>query len=40
MDTVTYASAAVLPFTIAQSQTQSAPSEVEFIPLDLSLLRQ
>ena len=40
MDTVTYASAAMLPFTIAQNQTQPAPSEVEFIPFDLSLIKR
>jgi len=40
MDTVTYASIAMLPFTIAQNQTQPTPSEVEFVPLDLSLIKR
>ena len=40
MDTMTYASAAMLPFTIAQKQTRPARSAGEFIPLDLSLIKR
>jgi hypothetical protein len=39
MDTVTYASAAMLPFTVAQAQTRPARSEVEFVRLDFSLIK-
>jgi len=39
MDTMTYASAAMLPFTIAQKQTRPVRSAAEFIPLDLSLIK-
>jgi hypothetical protein len=39
MDTMTYASAAMLPFTIAKEQTRPARSEGEFIPFDFSLIK-
>ena len=39
MDTMTYASAAMIPFTIAEKQARPARSAGEFIPLDLSLIK-
>ena len=40
MDTTTYASVAVLPWSIAQDYfTRLAQPEKEFTPLDLSMIR-
>jgi hypothetical protein len=40
MDTMTYASVAILPWSIAHEYTQHAPPDVEFVELDLSKFRQ
>jgi hypothetical protein len=40
MDTMTYASVAVLPWSIAQDYTLSVLPDVEFIPLDLSMINR
>ena len=36
MDTMTYASVAALPWSVAQNKKQPVVPEVEFTPLDLS----
>jgi len=38
MDTITYASAAVLPWSVAQNGKYSLVPESDFVPLDLSYL--
>jgi hypothetical protein len=40
MDTMTYASVAVLPWTIAQDRIHPAPPEIEVIRLDVSMIRR
>jgi hypothetical protein len=40
MDTMTYASVAVLPGNVAHSQRRLAVPEAAFAPLDLSYIRQ
>jgi hypothetical protein len=38
MDTMTYASAAVLPWSVAQDRKYSFAPESDFVPLDLSYI--
>jgi hypothetical protein len=38
MDTITYASVAVLPWSVAQNNQRAGLSEAEFDPLELSYL--
>jgi hypothetical protein len=38
MDTMIYASVAVLPWSIAQDQTQFIRRDFELLPLDLSMI--
>jgi hypothetical protein len=40
MDTMTYASVAALPKSVAQSKKYIAVPEAEFTPLDLSYIRR
>jgi hypothetical protein len=40
MDTMTYASVAVLPWSIAQDRTRPVRAEVEYIRLDLSMIKR
>ena len=40
MDTMTYASVAVLPWSIAQDRAHHVLPEVEFIRLDFSLIKR
>ena len=40
MDTMTYASVAVLPWSIAQDRTHHVLPEVEFIRLDVSMIKR
>ena len=40
MDTMTYASVAVLPWSIAQEYTHPAPPDPEFVQLDLSSIKR
>ncbi|HEY1478181.1 MAG TPA: hypothetical protein VGF37_10905 [Chthoniobacterales bacterium] len=39
MDTMTYASVAVLPWSIAQDRAHPVLPEVEFIRLDVSMIK-
>jgi len=38
MDTMTYASIAALPWSVAQNRKQLLPAEAEFTPLNLSYI--
>ena len=40
MDTMTYASVAVLPWNVARSKRQRAVPEAAFAPLDLSYIQR
>jgi hypothetical protein len=40
VDTMTYASVAILPWSIAQDRAHSVRPEVEFIRLDFSMIKR
>ena len=40
MDTMTYASVAVLPWSIAQDHTHFVRHDLEILPLDLSMIKR
>jgi hypothetical protein len=40
VDTMTYASAAMLPWSIAQDLTHLVQPEVDFVRLDLSMIKR
>jgi hypothetical protein len=40
MDTMTYASVAVLPKSVAQNQTHFIRQDLELLPLDLSMIKR
>ena len=40
MDTMTYASVAVLPWSIAEERTHFVWQDLELLPLDLSMIKR
>jgi hypothetical protein len=40
MDTMTYASVAALPWSIAQDHTHFVPQDLELAPMELSMIKR